>query len=581
MSDVRTLEREQEGAAERLLGLVLNSSDHLWHNRPGVDVEGRWYPATQRHRGSGRPVRPGLFMPAAVRMYQQLIAIYGLDTDLMAHFASYAMRETEWRDLKVACAALMLTQPHSGQPVRDDDGTVAFYDDDYRAIGEAMVLWYEQGSTRMMSPKMVLRIGQFLAVPEIALVNRQAGFADPAGRKAPLGRWPKASREWLQIRERNLPMLEGLVAAGYKETIKSLARKVGYRPESERFFELLGWPQKQSSAGHRQIGLDGLQLRKQQRFDGLDEREICERIVREKLGYKETVGRLPADVPLSPAIMAALLPSLSDRDLRIMTPTLESLGLLEDAEVRARWERAVQAATDQRSLNVAKNVRSQEVRQKLEGAADAAARAAIEEAAAERIHVFFLIDCSGSMEGAIETSKEVLVKILAGFPQDRLWIVAFNTEGRVIRLKAATRAGVEHAVGPLRAGGGTLYYSALAALRREGVALPEGAKTLLIAIGDEAGEQGGDFAREARTMGLVPDAIALIVNVKHPGYGRGDTLRMASRALRAPFSEVSIDMFDDPYHVTRVLRTLMEAPVAPGTGWLERVYVTPLLEKPA
>ena len=71
-------------------------------------------------------------------------------TGLFARFASYALLETDWRDLKVACAALMLVQGKSGQPVREDDGTVAFHDDDYRAIGEAMLLHYQKKSARMI-----------------------------------------------------------------------------------------------------------------------------------------------------------------------------------------------------------------------------------------------------------------------------------------------------------------------------------------------------------------------------------------------------------------------------------------------
>jgi hypothetical protein len=351
---VTVLRDEDRGAAERLLDLVLGSSAHLWHNRPGVEVGGRWQPATRTGRArGGRPVAPGLFVPAAVRLYRGLLDIYRLDAELMAHFASYALVGTDWRDLKVCCAALMLVQPKAGQPVRDDDGAVAFSDDDYRAIGEAMLLHYQKGSERMMTPRGVLRVAELLEVAEIAALNRQAGFADPAGRRPPLGRWPAAARQWLAVRERNLPMLEGLVAAGFKQTIKKLARKSGYRPDSERFFELLGWPQTQAGGGHRQVGLDGLTVRRRERFDGLDEAAICERITAERLGFKEAVGRLPADVGLTPAIMAALLPSLSDRDLRILTPTLESLGLLADAEVRGRWERAMASATDQRALNVA------------------------------------------------------------------------------------------------------------------------------------------------------------------------------------------------------------------------------------
>ena len=579
-----TIRAEQRGAAERLLDLVLNSSAHLWHNRPGVNLGGQWQPATQRHRGHGVPVRPGLFVPAAVNLYSQLVEIYKLDAELGARFASYAATETDWRDLQVACAALMLVQPRSGAPVHDDDGSVAFHDDDYRAVGEAMILRYERRSTRMMSPKAVLRVGQILGTPDIATINRAAGFADPAARRAPLGRWPSAVHQWLAYREQNLPLLEGLVTAGYKETIKQLARRTGYRPSTERFFEVLGWAQKQTAAGHRRVGLDGLDLARRERFDGLTEEQICERIVAERLSYKDAVGRLPADVGLTPAIMVALLPSLSDRDLRILSPTLESLGLLADAEIRRRWERALTTATDLRSLNVAANLRDVQLRQTLETAAEAAVHAAVSDAVADDdVHVMFLVDKSGSMEGAIEKSKEALVRILAGFPDERLYVAAFDTIGRVIRLKAANRAGVTHALNSISAGGGTTHGAALRALHQAGIRLPATATLIVIVVGDEAGETGRAFAQAFRDYGYGPAALALVVNVDRPSW-RGSTVRDAAVELAVPYSEVAVEQFEDPYQVTRVLKTLLDAPVrmgaAPRSGWLDKVLATPLLVKP-
>jgi hypothetical protein len=376
-------------------------------------------------------VQPGLHVTAAVGLYRQLLEIYQLNPELLARFASYALLETEWRDLKVAAAALLLVQSKAGLPIKGDDGQVAFHDDDYRLVGEAMILYYQKGSKRMMSPKAVLRVAELLELEAIADLNRKAGFGDVASKKAPLGRWKSAARQWLEVRESNQPLLEGLVKAGYKETIKKMARKAGYQPNSPVFFELLGWRQKQSREGHRTVGLGTLNLKKSERFDGLSEVEICQRIVAERLSYKEAVGRLPKGLGLTPAIMAALLPSLSDRDLRIMTPTLESLGLLADAEIKERWERAIASATDQRSLNVAKNVRSQALREKLEEAADRAVQAAVSDTIADSdLEVMFLIDKSGSMEGAIEASKEALSRILAGFPPERLHVAAFDTVGR-------------------------------------------------------------------------------------------------------------------------------------------------------
>ena len=136
--------------------------------------------------------------------------------------------------------------------------------------------------------------------------------------------------------------------------------------------------------------------------------------------------------------MVALLPTLSDRDLRQLTPTLEELGLLSVPEIRARWEKAIESATDQRGLNIAKNVRDAGLKEKLAESADNAAKKAVAAATAEAdIRVMFLVDKSGSMQGAIESSKDALGKMLAGFP-----------------LEQAARRGVRHdGPGPQAEGG--------------------------------------------------------------------------------------------------------------------------------
>jgi len=572
------LPESQMGPAEKLLDLVLNSSAHLWHNRPGFDVGGVWHPAQKqgRRRPEGaKRAPPGMFVPAAANLYARLLEIYALNADLMARFASYALKETDWRDLKVACAALMLVQSRAGTPIKED-GEVAFYDDDFRRIGEAMLLFYDKKSTRMMTPKSVLRVAELLETPEIAALNRKAGFGDPHAKKPPMGRFKRAGTKWLEAREQNMAMLHGLVKAGYKETIKKLARKCGYKPASQAFFEVLGWKQKQAAGGHRTIGLGTLKLEKRERFDDLSEAEICETIAEQRLAYKEVVGRLPKDIGLTPAIMVALLPSLSDRDLRMLTPTLEDLGLMTDAAIRERWERAVLSAEDQRALHIAKNVRSKEVREKLEEAADVAAKKAVAEATKEiDLRVMFLIDKSGSMEGAIEKSKDALGRILAGFPLEKLHIATFDTMGTVLKPKAASRAAVVHMLGGIGAAGGTVHGAALRALHQSGVTIPADAKLVAIVVGDEAGEAGAALAETFRAYRFVPNAIALLRSGDH----RGATVRDCARALVVPFSEVRIDQFDDPYQVPRVLRALLEAPMlgASAPGWGERVMKTPLL----
>jgi hypothetical protein len=587
MVDARLpLPESQMGPAERLLDVVLGGSAHLWHNRPGIEVGGQWRAknakGTKEEKIRGKAIKPGLHVSAAVNLYARLLEIHKLNSDLMAHLASYALVETDWRDLKVACAALMLVQARSGAPVHDDDGSVAFYDDDHRRIGEAMVLWYQKKSNRMLTPKAVLRVAELLETPEIAALNRAAGFGDPAAKRAPLGRWPKAAAKWLALRETNQPMLAGLVKAGYKQTIKNLARKIGYKPQSQAFFALLGWKQSQADDGRREIGLDNLELVKSERFDGLSEAEICETIVGQRLRYKDAVGRLPSDIGLTPAIMVALLPSLSDRDLRQLTPTLEELGLLSVPEIRERWEKAITTSTDQRALNIAKNVRSKGIKDKLEEAADHAVKKAVAAATAEAdVRVMFLVDKSGSMQGAIEASKDALGKMLAGFPLESLHVAAFDTMGQVLKPKAASRLAVQHMLANIKADGGTIHGAAVQALHRDGVRVPTSSKLIVIVVGDEAGESGAQLAQTFRALGYRVDAIALLL----AGQPRGSTVRDCARELNVPYSEVTVAQFDDPYHVPRVLRALLEAPVAAAAaampGLVEKVMNTKLLEMSA
>jgi hypothetical protein len=579
------LPEAQLGPAEKLLDLILNASAHLWHNRPGLDAGGVWFPAKGKKKlpPGAKPValEPGLHIAAAERLYARLLDVYRLNTDLMAHFASYALVETDWRDLKVACAALMLVQSRSGQPVKEDDGSVGFYDDDLRALGEAMMLHYAKKSTRMMTPKAILRIAELLETPAIATQNRRAGFGDPASKNAPLGRWKRSATKWLRVRERNLPMLHGLAKAGYKETIKSIARKCGYKPESQAFFEVLGWKQKQAKTGHRTIGLSGLKLEKSNRFDDLSEAEICETIETQKLSYKETVGRLPKGMGMTPAILAALVPSLGDRDMRMLTPTLEELGLMADADIRARWEKAVAGADDQRALHIAKNVKSKALREKLEGAADAAAKRAVTEATKDAdVRVMVLVDKSGSMTNAIEKSKEVLARILAGFPEEKVHIATFDTVGTVLKPKAASRAAVQHMLKGISASGGTVHGAALYALYGAGVKIPDDAKLIVIVVGDEAGESGKSFADAFARYGYKPDAMALLLSVEKAAQ-RGTTVQACATEMALPFSMVDVAQFDDPYQVTRVLGALLEAPVATGgartSAWVDKVMRTKLL----
>jgi hypothetical protein len=583
---------ESLGPAEKLVQLIINFPDHLWHNRPGVVRNGKWKAATrkeiQEHKASGH-VRggefrqPGPHVEAIEQVYGTLGDIWQANNELAARLASYIMKETDWRDMKVVCAAFMLVQSRAGEPITEAQNgkkVVLFHDDDYRVVGEAMIKRYERGSNRMMNPKLIERIGEVLSLPGIVTMNRTLGFGNPHKRKPFTGRYYSAVTDWLEFRETNISLLEGLRKSGYSKTVQSLARMVGYKPKSKRFFEVLGWKQKQAAQGHRTIGLTDLEIRKLS-FEGLSEKQICEKTVAEKLGWKQVMGMLPKEIGLTPAILVAMLDQFSDKDLTILTPTLEELGLLKHEPIKQRWQEAIQKQEDQRARNIAKNIRDRELAGSLEASADAAVTKAVAEATKEAdIHIMFIIDTSGSMQGAIETSKEALSMIVQGFPPEKLHISAFNTVGTLLKPRHYSAAGVQHMLKSLGASGGTIYSSGVRVFHDKGVRIPQGADLILFAVGDEAGEQGDLLAANLKQWGYVPSGIAHIVNVGRDSQ-RGNTVQRAAEVLGVPYTEVNVEQFTDVYQVQRTLKAVLEAqPYREKGSLIEKIMQTELLVSP-
>jgi len=548
------LPQEQMGPAERMLQLFLNFRGHLWSKNKIQEAE-------------------------VVRVYRQMGEIYSLDNELAARLASHVMLHTDWKDMRVVCAAFMLAQGRHGEAVREN-GEILFHDDDYRAVGEAMLKFYERGSDKMMKPSEIARVAQVLDLPGVAAVNKELGFCHEHKRKPHRGRFNKAVAEWLANREANPVVLQSLADSGWSRTVRRLCNNVGYKPSSERFFQILRWKQKQSADGHRTMALDR-QVDAADTFEGLTEEQICERIAGEKIPWRKAISMLP-ETGLTPAIMAALSPSLSDKDWVIFTPTLEELGLLRDRAIKARWQEAASRASDQRARKIAENVRSRELAEKLHDGADASARKVVAEATRERdVFLFVVVDISSSMEKAIHQSKDFLKRVLPGFDPDKIAIVAFNTMAKILPLRHASAAGVDHLFKGIQAGGGTMYSVAIQGLRASGIEVPPDSDLIMLFIGDEAGHDNGQqFARVIQQSGYRPAAFGHIVVVA-PGWNRGSTVRGAAQALNIPYTEVVVEQFEDSYQVNRSLRALLEAPVAGGRfPFVDKVMATPLLQKP-
>ena len=609
------MEANALGPAERIIQTLLNPTDHMVHNRPGMitpdqrtKIGVRWEPVFYKEEDGKKVVykkpkkqKPqkvgvlwadntirddrrkiadyqpaGLFSAVAVWMYQQIAEVWQMDNEFAARWASFQFPQ-EHRDLKVALAAFMLVQSRKGEEIRDGDDVIT--DEDYRDVGEAMIL-IRRPDGKDLNPKLLLRIYYLLNLPEIAEINRKLGFGRSL-RKPFLGRWARAVTLWLRYREHNPKMLEGLVKAGYKRTVMELCRKVGYKPETPKFFQTLGWKQAQSKAGHRTIAI-GEEVQKDS-WEGKTEEQICEAIIQEKLNYKRVVGMLPQGMTPTRAIMAATIEAggMSEKDIIIHAPTLEELGLLNVQEIKERLDKALKNAEDMRAANIATRMKSKENQEKLQQGADAALQKVAEEVT-KGIQVYFMVDRSGSMTVAIEEAKALLKKFLQGFPLDKTKVFQFNTVAREVKIKASSSVAIEAAFRGIHGSGGTNYGCAVA----EASKFPpkEDEDVLFIFVGDE--EQYGTFTDFVRASNLNPMAFGLLKVGGTPHYR---VVAQTAAECGIPCFEIDKDTFSDVYAIPRIIRNLVAStPVGrpmrasvPRVSLIEQIIKTDLLQKPA
>lgn len=635
------MDHGQLGPAERILQTVLSYSDHAVHNRagivmpdPGSVVGVKWLPVTHAveegekvvfelrkvgkkstkirlgklkddgcvkdaNRDVGRYQDAGLFPEVAIWLYKQVSEVWKLDNEFSAKWASYAFGQ-EHRDLKVVLAAFMLVQCRKGDPVLDG-GKIAFLDEDFRDVGEAMLLLgrsqqagggaaapqkkgkkapkVESGS-KDFNPKLLLRVHDLLCLPGIAELNRELGFGKSA-RRPFLGRWPKAVDKWLRYREENPKMLEGLVKAGFRSTVMELARKVGYKPSTPKFFEVLRWRQDQAEDGRRTIAI-GQAVKAAESWDGFTEEQICETIIKNKPNFKRIVGLLPKGQGLTRAIVAAAIEagSFSDKDLIIATPTLEELGLLQVQDVRDRWEHAVKSAEDMRAANIATRVKSKATQEKLMEASDNAVKKAVAEVV-KGLRIYFIVDISASMSNAIVQAKAYLAKFLQGFPAEQLHVCVFNTSGREVLIKHNSAAGIDNAFRGIAAGGGTSHAAGVKVLEKYKPKEDEDA--LFIFVGDEEDQP---FAPAVQASGLNPIAFGFL-KVRVNGYR---AIQETASTLGIPCFMIDERIFADPYAIPRTIRALVSSTpvgavaakaVAPRVTLVDTILATKLLQKPA
>lgn len=587
------MDQENKNAIERIIEYLIGAQAHFTHSRPGIvnrsasaPLGWEWRPVRLQKSGEDievfladkgntrmgvlneqtRQVGAGdhakLVMPAdhkklfpelITAAYRKLAEIYAMDNEFLARWASHAFN-SEHKDLKVLLAAFLLVQERSGQPVKEH-GEVQFFDEDYRAVGEAMMLIRGRGRAGL-DAKLLLRVGDVLKLPGVAEINRSLGFGTSA-KNPPMGRYASAVRKWLSYREHNPALLHGLVRSGQARFARKLARVSRYKPESSEFFNILGW--KQTANQHRTLSSE---VKVEDSWDGLSEGAICERIVAERVGYKRLTGVLPAGTTPTAAMVMACAESggIPDRDMLLFTATFEDLGLLNHAPFKALWSAAVKKSEDRRAEKVANNARSESVKEELQAAAEASSAKVMEEAA-RGLKIFCCVDISASMNDAMPQCIELLENLLLGFPVENLHLSVFNTQGRAVALRGTSRAALTQAFRGFSPGGGTLYAAGLDVLRPAASAVAEDEDALFFFIGDQQGESAAHLTEYLiRHYPVKPRAFGFLEVPGSMGASR-QTVRGTAANLGIPCFNLTPEMFpsDDPYAAQRVLRAVIEA----------------------
>ena len=626
MDQKQQKQAEALGPAERVIQSLISFTDHFQHGRPGMVVKDPKSPigvswgqviwkkeddkrvvyrmtkvgkkSIQTKVGSmtmdkdtvkeGRAVigeyrSPGLFPETVEYFYRQIAEVWKLDNEFSARWASWAFPR-EHKDLKVALAAFMLVQSRKGDGVMED-GKMLFRDEDYRAVGEAMCLTQTKHG---MDPKLLLRIRDVLRMPGVAAINRELKFGNSA-RNPAMGRYPLVVAKWLKFRDENPRILEGLVKAAFRTTVKELAILSGYKG-SPKFYEILRWKQVQAKDGRRTVAI-GTAVKAAQTWEGKTEEEICKIICETKPDWKRIASQLPKGMGLTRAIVGCAVETgcMSNQDLIILTPTLEELGLLKEEEVSKRWKTAIEKAENQRAANIAKNVRTKVAKEGLQDAVDKATEKVLTEVT-KAMRVYVVVDKSGSMEGALDKAQEYLTKFLGGFPLDRLHVSVFNTMGTEVTIKSPKAAAVKQAFMGHRAGGGTSYAMGVQVLSHHKPKEDEDA--IIIFVGDEQDSNYDTLAHAVRNSGINPVAFGLLKMQSNGGY-IGDVVTRAAGILGIPCFGVDEKMFtsNDPYAITRMLRDLIAStPVGKRVGGVplakprktlvEEILETPLLTIP-
>jgi hypothetical protein len=243
----------------------------------------------------------------------------------------------------------------------------------------------------------------------------------------------------------------------------------------------------------------------------------AELIVEHKIPYTVAVGAVRK---LTPAVLAALINSMSPQETINNLKSLKARGALAHAEVKALVdEKLAGAAETGARVSAFKAVRAAEV-----AGVDAQTTARLEHAASAQLRkrgritktTALLVDKSGSMTEALEVGKRIAA-LVSDVAEAKLYVYAFDTIGYpVVSAGSGALSDWERAFQNLYAQGGTSIGAPLEMMRLRRQVVEQ-----IIIVTDE-GENtapyfNGIYARYCADLSLVPNVVIVKVGA-HSDY---------------------------------------------------------------
>lgn len=475
------------------------------------------------------------------------------DPYFLAHFASYAVKNLDSKDLKVIAAFANSLSDADGTPFitgKDSQGK-PIYSPTYKKPNLRLV---SQAAVQEFDPKLVNRI------IEIANLKQSIGSRREATHFA--NSLKTAIRKWVRFREQNPKALEGMKKSGFAPTFKNIYRMMHMKPSQEAA-EILGWRQGSTKKGN----VEKIEKRNLIDFKGLTDIQIAQKIRDEKIPVLGAMGALPDKI--SPVVAAAILEQASGNQAVILRNLFDSQGLLKDKEVMKVFKEKIQTAKTALDRVEKLNTEVDEEVQKVLKTAKAEKR---KTDVGDVGRVYVHIDISGSMSGAIEFAKNngAIIAECINNPAENFFWGAFNTNGYSLsKPQSFEKDAFMASLYGLNAGGGTNCLACYSDARKNNCDID-----IYITDQEHMGEPIDQLILKYDALGFSRPKAVVIVDFSN-GRSNGSFKDRLER-VGIPVSIIKPQALTESALVTQAIKTALKG----ATAVIDDIMNTPLLKLP-